>query len=133
MRTWSRLITRRSNQVMYAMPVSKATMITSERMTSMSSSDTRDQNLLALHRGQIRVVRHDALANCFQIVGGHGDSQALPELGGNAPAGSAVHGLRRAAFLLLDSAFEVAHTGLALVGVRGGQHHVDARVVWHRP
>ena len=44
MRTCMRLITRRSNQVMYAMPVSRPTMMTSERTTSIRISNTGEQD-----------------------------------------------------------------------------------------
>src|SRR5437879_6367840 len=47
MRTCRRLMARRSNQVMYAMPVSRAKMMMSDRTTSITRSDTRDQHLRA--------------------------------------------------------------------------------------
>ena len=57
--TCRRLMARRSNQVMYAMPVSRPTMITSERTASISTSDTGDQRLLLEHVGKRRMLVGD--------------------------------------------------------------------------
>src|SRR4030081_2426393 len=69
MRTCIRLMTRRSNHVMYAMPVRRAMMMISERIASISRSNTRDQQLLAPDVGVGGVLGGDPGADHFNIVG----------------------------------------------------------------
>src|ERR1051326_6877102 len=81
------------------MPVSSATMITSERTTSISTSDTRDQRLLGHDLGQVRMLIDDARADRPEIVAArHRHTEADAELDGDAPVGPSLYRRRRATF-----------------------------------
>src|SRR5436305_14468741 len=101
MRTWRRLMTRRSNQVMYAMPISRAKMMISERMTADSRSATR-----RAPEGKSGVLLGDRGADGVQPLG-HAGAQSVGQLGDDGPVGAGATGWRGAAFLLLDPAFQV--------------------------
>src|SRR5690348_910830 len=123
MRSCMRLMTRRSNHVMYAMPASNARMMTSERTMSITTSDTRDQCLLVHDPGEVRVVLDNASPDRLQGVAAR-NRHAKPhaELGGDAPVGAGVHRWRGAALLMLHASLEVEHARLALVGVAHRKH-----------
>src|SRR5438128_1924663 len=108
---------------MYAMPVSRATMMINERITADSRSPTQrgsevESGLLLGDRG----------AHAVEAVG---DARAEPlgELGHDGPVGASVARGRGATLLALDPTFEVGDRRLALVGVGERQHHVHARVI----
>src|SRR5579859_2117003 len=115
------------------MPVSRAMMTTSERTTSIRTSDTRDQRLLAHDLAQVWVLVDDAFAQRLQAVAawnGHAEPDA--DLGGDATVGSRLRGWGRAALLVLNATFQVDQAGLALVRMAHRQHDVDVGEVWHR-
>src|SRR5216683_1283057 len=108
MRTCMRLMTRRSNHVMYAMPVSRAMMMTNERTASISRSDTRHQQLLAHDRGVVRMLVGDSRTNAFDVVRpGQAEPEVRCQLGNDGPVGTRVLWWRCAAFLVLDAALQV--------------------------
>src|SRR6185503_13216861 len=98
MRIWSRLIARRSNQVMYAMPVSRATMMMSERSESNRISDTGDQRLGPKHLAERRVPFEHRRSQSVERFGGRNTEP--PRQGDNdAPIGARGPRRRGAAFL----------------------------------
>src|ERR1700674_2524552 len=109
MRICMRLMTRRSNQVMYAMPVSSAKMMTSARTTSIKISDTRGGHLLApgQNLGVGRMLVGHQRPNHLQALRGRAASKSLGEAGDNAPIRARVRERRRATLLMLDSTFEI--------------------------
>src|SRR5262245_15915520 len=98
MRIWSRLIARRSNQVMYAMPVSRATMMMSERIESNTISDTGDQRLGAKHIAQRRMLLDHRRPLIFQRCG-DSNAESLRKRHDDAPVGARVPWRRGAPFL----------------------------------
>src|SRR5690348_3099664 len=109
-----RLMTRRSNQVMYAMPVRRPMMMTSERTISIRRSNTRDQRLLAHDLAERWVLVDDALAQRFQVFATrHGHPESDADFGDDAPVGPRVDRRRGTALLVLDPTFEVQQAGLA--------------------
>src|SRR5215207_2456348 len=117
MRTCNRLIARRSNQVMYAMPVSRAKMITNERIASTTISS---------------IARAPRRSDRAQIVGQR-QAEGRRQARDDAPIGPRPGRRSGAAVLLLDATLEIGDGCLALVRVRHRQEDFDARVVRHRP
>src|SRR5258708_35097332 len=131
MRTCRRLIARRSNQVMYAMPVSKAMMMTSERTTSITTSNTREQHLLAQGLRKVRMFSADERTHDVDALRRRTDAELLGDASHDGPVGSSMWRRHGATLLVLQPTFEVDQRCLALVGVGHGQDVVDPRVVGH--
>src|SRR5438132_5834367 len=101
------------------MPVSRPMMMISERTTSISRSDTRDERLLEQEVRVGRMLVGDARADQLQVIAGHhSQSKARSELGDDGPVGARLGRGRRATLLVLHPPLQVGDTGLALVGMR---------------
>src|SRR5438132_3376573 len=131
MRTCSRLIARRSNQVIYAMPVSKAMMMTSARTTSISRSNTCEKGLLAQRICKRRMFVGHERTQHVKARWRRTDAKLLADAGHDGPIGARVRWRRSAALLVLQTTFEVDQRRLAFVGMRHRQHDVDSRIVGH--
>src|SRR5437763_12814270 len=111
------------------MPVSRPKMMTSDRTTSTTTSNTGDERLLAQDVGQRGMLVGQQRPNRVQLAGAAGDAKLLGERADNAPIRSSMRRWRRAALLALDATLQVGDRSLALVGVRHRQEHIDARVL----
>src|SRR4051812_48743142 len=114
------------------MPVNNATMITSDRITSIRRSNTRDQRLLLEDVGERWVFVGNERANGVQ-AGWEStrETKGTGQLSQDRPVSTRVRRRRRAASLVLDAALQIGDRRLPLVGMRHGEDHVDARVVGH--
>src|SRR5919204_2317646 len=107
------------------MPVSKAMMITSDRTTSTTRSNTGDQRLLSQHLAQRRMrIRHQG-SNGLQLVRTAGYAKLLGNRAEHAPIRASVGRRRGATLLALDAALQIGDASLTLVGVGHRQKDVD--------
>src|SRR4051794_5733938 len=111
------------------MPVSRPKMMTSDRTSSTTRSNTGDERLLAQDVRQRGMLVGQQRPNRVQLAGAAGDAKLLGEGADDAPIRSSVGRWRRATLLELDATLQVGDGALALVGVRHRQDHIDARVV----
>src|SRR5947209_3190045 len=102
------------------MPVSKATMMTSDRTTSINRSNTREQHLLAQSVRKGRMFVGDERADDVDAHRRRTDAELVRNPGHDGPIASGVLRRRRAALLVLQATLEVDQRCLALVGMSHG-------------
>src|SRR5712691_11801828 len=113
------------------MPVSRAMMMTSDRTTSTTRSNTGDQRLLAHDGAQRGMFVDQQHPNRVQLGRAAGNAELLSELADDAPVCASVGRRRRATLLVLEPTLEIGDRSLALVRMRHWHKNIDARVVVH--
>src|SRR5919199_6332828 len=111
------------------MPVSKAMMITSDRTTSTTRSNTGEQRLLAQDLRQVGMLLGQQLADRVQLGRAAWEAKLLGQRAHDAPVGASVRRRQCAALLALDATLQIGDRPLALVGVRQRQEHLDAGII----